>query len=146
MLFRSQFWSDVNWGEVDYMFVDMPPGTGDVPLTVYQSLPVDGIIVVTTPQELVSMIVEKAVNMAGLLSVPIIGIVENMSYFVCPNCNEKHYIFGKSKVEEEANKYGIKHTATLPINPSLAQKCDEGSFETFEGDFLNSLGSILEGK
>ena len=89
----KQFWSDVNWGEVDYMFVDMPPGTGDVPLTVYQSLPVDGIIVVTTPQELVSMIVEKAVNMAGLLSVPIIGIVENMSYFVCPNCNEKHYIF-----------------------------------------------------
>ena len=84
------------------MFVDMPPGTGDVPLTVYQSLPVDGIIVVTTPQELVSMIVEKAVNMAGLLSVPIIGIVENMSYFVCPNCNEKHYIFGKSKIEEEA--------------------------------------------
>ena len=142
----KQFWSDVNWGEVDYMFVDMPPGTGDVPLTVYQSLPVDGIIVVTTPQELVSMIVEKAVNMAGLLSVPIIGIVENMSYFVCPNCNEKHYIFGKSKIEEEANKYGIKHTATLPINPSLAQKCDEGSFETFEGDFLNSLGSILEGK
>ena len=142
----KQFWTDVVWGDVDFMFVDMPPGTGDVPLTVYQSLPVDGIIVVTTPQELVSMIVEKAVNMAGLLSVPIIGIVENMSYFVCPNCNEKHYIFGKSKVEEEANKYGIKHTATLPINPSLAQKCDEGSFETFEGDFLNSLGSILEGK
>lgn len=142
----KQFWSDVNWGEVDYMFVDMPPGTGDVPLTVYQSLPVDGIIVVTTPQELVSMIVEKAVNMAGLLSVPIIGIVENMSYFVCPNCKEKHYIFGKSKVVEEANKYDIKHTATLPINPSLAQKCDEGTFETFEGDFLNSLGSILEGK
>ena len=102
--------------------MDMPPGTGDVPLTVYQSLPVDGIIVVTTPQELVSMIVEKAVNMAGLLSVPIIGIVENMSYFVCPNCNEKHYIFlVNQKIEEEANKYGIKHTATLPINPSLAK-------------------------
>ena len=126
----KQFWTETLWQDVDYMFVDMPPGTGDVPLTVYQSLPVDGIIVVTTPQELVSMIVEKAVNMAGLLSVPIIGIVENMSYFVCPNCNEKHYIFGKSKIEEEANKYGIKHTATLPINPSLAQKCDEGSFET----------------
>ena len=142
----KQFWSDVNWGEIDYMFVDMPPGTGDVPLTVYQSLPVDGILVVTTPQELVSMIVEKAVNMAGLLSVPIIGIIENMSYFVCPNCKEKHAIFGTSKIQEEADKYGIKNTATLPIDPSLAQKCDEGSFETFEGDFLKSLGSILEGK
>ena len=142
----KQFWSDVNWGEVDYMFVDMPPGTGDVPLTVYQSLPVDGIVVVTTPQELVSMIVEKAVNMAGLLSVPIIGIVENMSYFVCPNCSEKHYIFGKSTIQEEAEKYNITNTATLPIDPSLAQKCDAGSFETFEGDFLKSLGSILEGK
>lgn len=142
----KQFWSDVNWGEVDYMFVDMPPGTGDVPLTVYQSLPIDGIIVVTTPQELVSMIVEKAVNMAGLLSIPILGIVENMSYFVCPNCNEKHYIFGQSKLQEEAEKFGITNTASLPIDPTLAQRCDAGTFEEFEGDFLKSLGSILEGK
>ncbi len=141
----KQFWSDVNWGDVDYMFVDMPPGTGDVPLTVYQSLPVDGIIVVTTPQELVSMIVEKAVNMAALLSVPVIGIVENMSYFICPNCKEKHEIFGPSTVKKEADKYGIVATATLPIDPSLAKRCDEGTFESFDGDFLKSLGSILEG-
>lgn len=141
----KQFWTDVNWGEIDYMFVDMPPGTGDVPLTVYQSLPIDGIVVVTTPQELVSIIVEKAVNMAGMLSVPIMGIVENMAYFTCPHCGEKSYIFGKSRVEEEAKKYGITRTATLPIDPALAQKCDEGSFETFEGDWLKSLGSFLEG-
>lgn len=141
----KQFWSDVNWGDVDYMFVDMPPGTGDVPLTVYQSLPVDGIIVVTTPQELVSMIVEKAVNMSALLSVPIIGLVENMSYYICPNCKEKHYIFGKSQAKSEADKYGITASATLPIDPSLAKRCDEGTFEDFEGDYLKSLGSILEG-
>ena len=141
----KQFWTDVAWGEVDYMFVDMPPGTGDVPLTVYQSLPIDGIIVVTTPQELVSVIVEKAVNMAGMLSVPIMGIVENMAYFTCPHCGEKSYIFGKSRVEEEAQKYGITRTAQLPIDPSLAQKCDEGTFETFEGDWLKTLGSFLEG-
>ena len=142
----EQFWSDVRWGELDYLFVDMPPGTGDVALTVFQSLPIDGIVIVSTPQDLVKMIVNKAYNMANMMNIPVLGLIENMSYYVCPNCNEKHYIFGKSKVEEEANKYGIKHTATLPINPSLAQKCDEGSFETFEGDFLNSLGSILEGK
>ena len=142
----KQFWSDVNWGDVDYMFVDMPPGTGDVPLTVYQSLPVNGIIVVTTPQELVSMIVEKAVNMSGLLSVPIIGLVENMSYYICPNCHTKHEIFGKSQVKAEAEKYGITATATLPIDPSLAQRCDNGTFEDFDGDYLKSLGSILEGK
>lgn len=141
----KQFWSDVNWGDVDYMFVDMPPGTGDIPLTVYQSLPVDGIVVVTTPQELVSMIVEKAVNMSALLSVPIIGLVENMSYYICPDCKTKHEIFGPSQVKKEAEKYGIIATATLPIDPSLAKRCDEGTFEDFDGDYLKSLGSILEG-
>lgn len=142
----KQFWSEVNWGDLDYLFIDMPPGTGDVPITVYQSLPVDGIIVVTTPQELVSMIVEKAVNMASLLSIPIVALVENMSYFVCSNCDKKHYIFGKSTIEQEAQKYNIKNLATLPINPELAHQCDLGQFEVSEFSYLDSLGSILEGK
>ncbi|MBQ8177646.1 MAG: Mrp/NBP35 family ATP-binding protein, partial [Clostridia bacterium] len=111
----KQFWSDVVWSDVDYMFVDMPPGTGDVPLTVFQSLPLDGIIIVTSPQELVGMIVEKAVKMANMMNIPIVGLVENMSYFVCDKCGEKHYPFGKSNLEEIAKKYGIKNIARLPI-------------------------------
>ena len=107
----KQFWTDVIWGEVDFMFVDMPPGTGDVPLTVFQSLPVDGIIVVTSPQELVSMIVEKAVKMANLMNVPVLGIVENMSYFECPDCGKTHAVFGESKIEEIAASYGIENIA-----------------------------------
>lgn len=139
----KQFWSDVYWGDVDYMFVDMPPGTGDVPLTVFQSLPVDGIIIVTSPQELVSMIVEKAVNMAELMKVPVLGIVENMSYYECPSCKDKHYIFGESHIEEIAKKYGIEKIARIPINPELAEKCDNGNIEQVEGGWLESVSDAI---
>ncbi len=125
----KQFWSDVQWGDVDYMFVDMPPGTGDVPLTVFQSLPVDGIIVVTSPQELVSMIVEKAVKMAEMMKLPILGLVENYSYFQCPDCGKRHEIFGKSHIEEIAKRHGLKVLARLPIDPALAAACDAGKVE-----------------
>jgi len=126
----KQFWTDVIWGEVDYMFVDMPPGTGDVPLTVFQSLPVDGIVVVTTPQDLVSMIVEKAVKMAQMLNIPVVGMVENMSWYECPCCGQKLPVFGDSHVEEEAAKFGVENVAKLPINPSLAAACDRGLVES----------------
>ena len=139
----KQFWSDVVWGDVDFMFVDMPPGTGDVPLTVFQSLPLDGIIIVTSPQDLVSMIVEKAVKMANMMNVPIVGIVENMSYFVCDKCGEKHYPFGKSILEEIANKYGIKNIARLPITPDLANQADKGLIELHELELLDSLSDKL---
>ena len=136
----KQFWTDVCWGDVDYMFVDMPPGTGDVPLTVFQSLPVDGIVVVTSPQDLVSMIVGKAVKMAGMLNIPIIGIVENMSYFECDKCGERHYIFGKSDVES----LGIETVARIPITPKLAEACDSGKIESFEADWLNEIMDKIE--
>ena len=126
----KQFWTDVYWGDVDYMFVDMPPGTGDVPLTVFQSLPLDGIIVVTSPQDLVSMIVEKAVKMAQVMNVPILGIVENMSYFVCPDCGKKHYPFGESKLENIAKEYSLDILARLPIDPKNAKACDSGKVES----------------
>ena len=135
----KQFWTDVLWKDVDYMYVDMPPGTGDVPLTVMQSLPVDGVIIVTSPQELVEMIVEKAVKMTKMLNVPIVGIVENMSYFECPNCGEKHYIFGQSRVDEVAKKYGIPVIAKMPFDSSFASKCDKGEIETFESTALEEL-------
>ena len=125
------------------MFVDIPPGTGDVPLTVFQSLPIDGIVVVTTPQDLVSMIVEKAVNMASLMNIPVIGIVENMSYYECPHCGERTELFGKSHLEEVAEKHGISLTAKLPINPKLAAACDAGLIELYEGDWLNELGKKI---
>ena len=125
----KQFWTDVVWGDVDYMFVDMPPGTGDVPLTVFQSLPVDGVVVVTTPQDLVSMIVEKAVNMAKMLNLPVVGLVENMSWYECPCCGQKLPIFGDSHAEEEAARYGIENVAKLPLNPTLAAACDHGMVE-----------------
>ena len=125
----KQFWTDVVWGDVDYMFVDMPPGTGDVPLTVLQSLPVDGIVVVTTPQELVSMIVEKAVNMAKMMNIPVAGLVENMAYYECPCCGQKLPVFGDSHVEEEAARYGLDNFVALPINPRLAAACDHGMVE-----------------
>jgi Mrp family chromosome partitioning ATPase len=140
----KQFWSDVIWNDVDYMFVDMPPGTGDVPLTVFQSLPLDGIIIVTSPQELVSMIVGKAVKMAQMMNVPILGLVENMSYFVCPDCNKEYQIFGESHIEETAAKYQIPLTAKLPINPKLAAACDRGMIELYEGDWLDQLADSLE--
>jgi len=126
----KQFWTDVKWGNVDVMFVDCPPGTGDVPLTVFQSLPIKGVIVVTSPQDLVSVIVEKAVNMAKMMEIPVVGIVQNMSYFVCDACGKKHYVFGKSDVKEVADKFGIQHVCDLPILPEAAKKCDEGNVET----------------
>lgn len=140
----KQFWTDVIWENEEYMFIDMPPGTGDVPLTVFQSLPIDGIIVVTSPQELVSMIVEKAVKMAGLMAVPVIGIVENMSYFICDKCGEKHEIFGKSNIEEIAGKYGIETISKLPIDSSIAKTCDEGCIELIEGDWLDNMMDAVE--
>ena len=140
----KQFWTDVMWNDVDYMFVDMPPGTGDVPLTVFQSLPIDGIIVVTSPQELVSMIVEKAVKMAEMMNVPILGLVENMSYFECTDCGKKHNIFGESNIEKIAESYKIDSVSKLPINPKLAAACDKGMIELFEGDWLDSLADKIE--
>ncbi len=126
----KQFWTDVVWGDVDYMFVDMPPGTGDVPLTVFQSLPVDGIIVVLSPQELVGMIVEKAVKMAGMMNVPVLGLVENMSWLQCPHCNERIYPFGESRGLKVAETYSLPLLAQLPIDPALAAACDHGQAET----------------
>ena len=140
----KQFWSEVVWDEVDYMFVDMPPGTGDVPLTVFQSLPVDGIVVVASPQELVEMIVGKAVNMAGMMNIPVLGIVENMSYFVCPNCNEKHFIFGNSHVDDLASKFGIDTVSKIPIDPELAKLCDEGKISEYKNEHLKEIVEKIE--
>ena len=140
----KQFWTDVIWGDVDYMFVDMPPGTGDVPLTVFQSIPVDGIVVVTSPQELVEMIVGKAVKMAEMMNIPILGIVENMSYFECPDCGKKHSVFGESRIDSLAEKYGIDTVSKLPINPKLAHSCDRGMIELFEGDWLDNMADKIE--
>ncbi len=139
----KQFWSDVIWGEIDQMFVDCPPGTGDVPLTVFQSLPIDGIIIVTSPQDLVSMIVAKAVKMAQVMKVPVLGIVENMAYFECPTCQTKHNIFGDSKLEEIAAEYGIKNIARLPIETKLVAAADKGEIEDFEGDWLNGIADAI---
>ena len=135
----EQFWNNVVWGDIDVMFVDMPPGTGDVALTVFQSLPLDGIVIVTSPQELVSMIVEKAVKMAQLMNVPVIGIVENMSYFTCPDCGKNHKIFGDGHVSEVAAKYEIGTISEIPINQKIAAACDKGMIELFDGDWLDSM-------
>lgn len=140
----KQFWTDVIWSDVDYMFVDMPPGTGDVPLTVFQCLPVDGIVIVASPQDLVSMIVSKAVKMAGMLNVPVLGLVENMSYFQCPNCGEKHEIFGESHIGELAALHQIDTVARLPIDPALAALCDAGEIEKFEGEWIEHLADKIE--
>ena len=149
MLFRSgnsvkQFWTDVIWSDVDIMFLDMPPGTADVAITVYQSIPIEGIIVVTTPQDLVSMIVEKAVKMAGMMDIPILGIVENMSYFECPDCKIKHKIFGESKVEKVAKDYDVKNIAKIPVDTELAKLCDKGFLELFVGDWLDEMADMIE--
>ena len=133
----KQFWTDVIWKDIDCLVVDMPPGTGDVPLTVFQSLPVNGIVIVTSPQELVSMIVEKAVKMAKLMNIPILGIIENMSYYECPDCGKRHSIYGESHIEEIAAQYDIPVLAKLPICTDLAKHCDQGTVELFEGDWLN---------
>lgn len=135
----KQFWTDVIWTDVDFMFVDMPPGTGDVPLTVFQSIPVDGIIVVTSPQDLVSMIVAKAVKMAEMMDVPIIGLVENYSYFKCPDCGKEYPVFGESHIDEIASRHDLPVLAKLPIDPKAARACDEGRIEDYETDVMDSV-------
>ena len=139
----KQFWTDVIWNDVDFMFVDMPPGTGDVPLTVFQSLPLDGIIIVTTPQELVSMIVKKALNMAQLMNIPVIGLVENMSYVKCPDCGKELHIFGESKAEELCETYGIPFLGRVPLDPNLASLCDKGIIELMENDYLDKAADAV---
>ena len=140
----KQFWRDVVWGDLDYLFIDMPPGTGDVPLTVFQSLPVDGIIVVTSPQDLVSMIVTKAVNMANLMDIPVLGLVENYSYFTCPDCAKRHAIFGESHLDDVARELGLSVLARLPIDPNVATACDGGRIERFEPNYLTEVARRLE--
>ena len=140
----KQFWSEVIWKDVDYMFVDMPPGTGDVPLTVFQSIPLDGIIVVASPQELVSMIVSKAVKMAELMNIPILGLVENMSYFKCPDCGKEHKIYGDSHIDEIAREYGTRVLAKVPIDPDLAKSVDTGTVELFVGNYFENAANTIE--
>lgn len=140
----KQFWTDVVWCDVDFMFIDMPPGTGDVPLTVFQSIAVDGIIVVTSPQELVSMIVSKAVKMAEMMNIPIIGLVENMSYFKCPDNGKEYKIFGDSHIEEIAEKHNLKVLGRIPIDPKLSAACDKGMIELFDGNWLDPVAKMFE--
>ena len=140
----KQFWTDVVWGDLDYLFVDMPPGTGDVPLTVFQSLPVDGIIVVTSPQDLVRMIVDKALRMAELMKVPVLGLVENYSYYQCENCGKRHAIFGESHIDAVASNHGLKVLARLPVDPKVAASCDKGSIERLETNYLVDVARQLD--
>lgn len=142
----KQFWTNVIWGDIDFMIIDMPPGTGDVPLTVFQSIAVDGIIIVASPQELVSMIVSKAVKMAELMNIPIIGIVENMSYFKCPDCQKEYKVFGDSHIEEIAREHNLSVLARIPIDPNIATACDQGMIELFEGNWLDKLADETEKK
>lgn len=139
----NQFWSDVHWGDVDYMFVDMPPGTGDVALTVFQGLPIDGIIVVSTPQDLVKMIVNKALNMAKMMEIPVLGIIENMSYFRCDACSKKHFIFGESTVDQTAKEAGIPVLAKLPLDPSVTRLVDAGSAQQVSTPELDLLAAAI---
>ena len=138
-----QFWTDVIWGDIDFMFVDLPPGTGDVPLTVFQSLPLDGIVIVTSPQQLVSMIVGKAVKMARMMDIPILGIIENMSYAVCPDCGREISIFGKSRIEETAAQFGIEAADRLPADPVISELCDSGSIESVSSQLLDGITEVL---
>ena len=140
----KQFWSDVVWGDIDYMFVDMPPGTGDVALTVFQSLPVDGLVIVTSPQQLVGMIVEKAVNMAKMMNIPVTGLVENMAYFKCPDCGGEHLIYGYSHIGRIAEEYGIGVTARMPLDPSMAAACDMGGAGAIQGGWLDGITKAIE--
>jgi Mrp family chromosome partitioning ATPase len=139
----KQFWTDVIWRDVDFMFIDLPPGTGDVPLTVFQSLPVDGIIIVASPQELVSMVVSKAVRMAEMMNIPIIGLVENMSFFKCPDNGIEYKVFGDSHIDEIAEKHNLKVLAKLPIEPKISAACDQGMIELYDGDWLDPVAEIL---
>ena len=136
------FWTNINWGDLDYLFIDMPPGTGDVPLTVFQTIPIDGVIIVTSPQNLVTMIVEKSLNMAKSMDIPIMGIVENMSYFKCPSCGEKHSVFGESNIEEVSKNLGTEVVAKLPIDPEISKKVDSGRVEEIDSVFY--LNYLLE--
>ena len=140
----GQFWTDVIWGDKDVLFIDMPPGTGDVMLTVFQSIPVDGVVLVSTPQELVGMIVEKALKMTDLMNIPVLGLVENMSYITCPDCGKKYDLFGKSRKDEIAKQYNIPLTAGLPIDPKLAGSVDKGLLELFEGDWLDQIADAIQ--
>lgn len=139
-----QFWTNVIWGDIDFLFIDMPPGTGDVVLTVFQSIPIDGLIIVTSPQEMVSMIVSKAVKMAEMMDIPILGLIENMGYIKCPDCGKKIKLFGESHIQDIAEDHKIDVLARLPIDPKLALECDGGNIEEFEGDWLNSTAERLE--
>ena len=140
----KQFWSETVWGDVDYLFVDMPPGTGDVPLTVFQSLPVNGIVVVTSPQELVQMIVKKAFNMANMMHIPVLGLVENFSYLKCPDCGREISLFGKSHIDEAAKEMGTKVLGKLPLDPSYAETADEGKFYEIENPYLDAAVEVLK--
>lgn len=140
----KQFWTDVIWADDEYLFIDMPPGTGDVPLTVFQSIRLDGLVIVTSPQDLVAMIVEKAVNMARMMDIPVLGLAENMSYYKCPKCGEETDIFGPSRVEETAARFLIKTVARLPLDPAIARACDQGRVETVEGPWLDEMLAMLE--
>ena len=146
----KQFWTDVIWGNVDFMFIDMPPGTGDVPLTVFQSIPVDGIIVVASPQELVSMIVEKALNMANMMNIPVLGLIENMSYVKCPDCGKEIKVFGESHIEQIAKDKNLEVLGRIPIEPRISAACDAGMIELFDGNWLDGaiakIGSMLDGE
>lgn len=140
----KQFWTDVIWGDVDYMFVDMPPGTGDVPLTVFQSIPLDGVVIVSSPQDLVAMIVNKAVSMANMMNIPILGVVENMSYVECPDCKKKIYLYGESHIDAVCNENGIPLLGQIPISPDITHNCDMGLIEDFTGDFLDYAVEVIE--
>lgn len=139
----KQFWTDVRWGDIDYMFVDMPPGTGDIPLTAFQSLPIDGIVIVTSPQDLVSMIVKKAYNMARLMNIPILGIIENMSYIECTDCKKRLYPFGEGKAQQIADELGVKLLAKTPIVPAIAKACDNGEIENIDIPSYKDAANIL---
>ena len=142
----KQFWSDVNWGELDYLFIDMPPGTGDVPLTVFQSIPLDGVVVVSTPQDLVGMIVRKAVNMASMMNIPVLGLIENMSYALCPDCGKRIELFGKSRIAQEAAELSLPVLAQLPFDPKAAQLCDEGAIETVDNPLMADAAAAVAGQ
>jgi len=140
----KQFWTDVIWDDVDIMFIDMPPGTGDVPLTVFQSIPLDGIVVVASPQDMVSMIVSKAVGMAQMMNIPILGVVENMAFFKCPDCGKEYAIFGESSVQSIAEQYGLKVIGRIPIDQRLSAACDKGMIELFDGNWLDDAADMIE--
>lgn len=142
----KQFWTDVVWGDLDYLFIDMPPGTGDVPLTVFQSIPMDGIVMVTSPQELVSMIVSKAVQMAEKMDIPVLGLVENMAYYECSECGKKHSIFGESHIDSIASDHGLALVGRIPIEPEIAKFCDEGNIEKLETHYFDTLISVIENR